>query len=282
MRFELLDSLTLPGNPTKPNDDAFGHVEHAAVVMDGATGLGESLMPGESDAAWLAHLGVKLLMSDVRGRLSSRLVLHAVFNQVEYAYVTGRKRAPVETYEMPFASMMFVTANNTGFEALSYGDCAALVKRPDGPMEILGEAFEKRALEAARVAKLAALKGLSPASGVNRPEFLEALRRSRNFVNTDKGHWLFGPDARAADHVESKSVAAPAGTLLLLTTDGFLALASDYGLYDAAGLIAAAQTKGLKAMGVELRALEAGDPDGAKFPRFKTSDDATAVLLRLA
>jgi len=43
----------------------------------------------------------------------------------------------------------------------------------------------------------------------------------------------------------------------------------------------AAQEKGLAALGEELRAIEAGDSGGDKFPRFKKSDDATALLLRL-
>jgi hypothetical protein len=34
-------------------------------------------------------------------------------------------------------------------------------------------------------------------------------------------------------------------------------------------------------LGEELRAIEAGDSGGDKFPRFKKSDDATALLLRL-
>ncbi len=67
--------------------------------------------------------------------------------------------------------------------------------------------------------------------------------------------------------------------MLLLATDGFLALASDYGVYDADSLMAAALSKGLAVMGEELRAIEAGDNGGDKFPRFKKSDDATALLL---
>ena len=66
MSFEFVDVLTLPGNPAKPNDDSFAHIENAAVVFDGATGLGESLMPGESDAAWLAHFGARRLMAHVK------------------------------------------------------------------------------------------------------------------------------------------------------------------------------------------------------------------------
>jgi len=40
--------------------------------------------------------------------------------------------------------------------------------------------------------------------------------------------------------------------------------------------------KGLAALGAQLRAIEAGDAGGDTFPRFKKSDDATALLLRFA
>jgi hypothetical protein len=61
-----------------------------------------------------------------------------------------------------------------------------------------------------------------------------------------------------------------------------LALASDYGAYGADSLMQAAVEKGLKALGEELRVIEAGDAVGDKFPRFKKSDDATALLLRIS
>ena len=88
-------------------------------------------------------------------------------------------------------------------------------------------------------------------------------------------------ERKAAAHVKARHVDAPPGTLVLLASDGFLALASDYGIHDAESLIAAAQSKGLETLGRQLRAIEAEDHEGRKFPRFKTSDDATAVLLRL-
>ena len=277
---EVLDSISIPGNPEKPNDDAFGHIEKAAVVMDGATGLGDQLMPGKSDAAWLAAFGARRLMAYMRdGALPQEAVSAALFD-AQTSFEALRKRPPADTWETPFSSMMFVAEDAQGLEALWFGDCAALVKRADAPVEIVGDALEKRQNEARRVAKLAEKHGLSPAAGVNRPEYLEALRKARNFVNTN-GHWAFGPDVRAADHVSSKRIEAPNGTILLLCSDGFLALASDYNAYDGDALVAAAQAKGLKALCEELRAIEKNDLEGKKFPRFKTSDDATALLLRV-
>ena len=280
MDFTLLDSLSLPGNPAKPNEDSFGHAPNAAIVMDGATGLGESLMPGKSDPAWLSAFGARRVMAYRRDGATAQEAVTAALFDAQTSFEALRKRPPVETWEIPFASMMFVAANSGGFEALAYGDCAALVQRPDAPVEIIGEAFDKRASEASRAAKLAKSKGLNPASATNLPQFLEALRKARNFVNTGN-HFLFGPDAAAADHVQSWMLTAPAGTKVLLSTDGFLALASDYKRYSAEELIAAAAAKGLAALGQELRGIEKNDPEGVAYPRFKTSDDATAVLLEL-
>ena len=64
-------------------------------------------------------------------------------------------------------------------------------------------------------------------------------------------------------------------------TDGFYRLVSPYGRYTDAGLIEAASAKGLGALMSELRGMEASPEDDAKIGRFKTSDDATALLIEV-
>jgi hypothetical protein len=113
-----------------------------------------------------------------------------------------------------------------------------------------------------------------------RDEFLPALRAARNRVNTGED-WLFGPDVRCADHAKHARVMPAPGSPVLLASDGFLALASDYDRYTPETLFTACVERGLPALGEELRAIEASDPDGIKFPRFKRSDDATALLLAI-
>jgi hypothetical protein len=281
MNLELLDSLSLPGNMDKANDDAFGYRETAAVVLDGATGLGERLMPGPSDAAWLARFGANRIMSYLGEGVSAPEAVTAALFDAETSFAQLRRRAPAERYEMPFASMMLAVAGEGVLDFFWYGDCAAIVGPPGAAVEIVGEAIAKRARESARVKKLAESKGEMAASVSVRAEFLPALRAGRNLVNTPKAGYLFGPDVIAADHLETKRLDAADGTSVLLVSDGFLALASDYGRYDIAGLLEAAKTKGLTALGDELRAIEETDPDGRQFPRFKKSDDATAVLVRV-
>ncbi len=279
--FEILDMLSLPGDPSKANDDAFCHSQTLAAVFDGATGLGEQILPVDSDAAWIARRGAEGLIAHEAPNLSPREILRRAAADAETQFLELRLRPPAETYEIPFASLMFVSARDSGIEALWFGDCAALVKRPGAPVQIVGDALDKRAAEAARVVKLAASGNLAPAAGVNRAEYLPALRAARNRVNSVEGSWAFSPDARCADHASQLVFDAPPQTMLLIVSDGFLALTSDYARYDAEDLVEAASAKGLRALYNELRAVEEGDPEGRRFPRFKKSDDATAVLLRV-
>jgi hypothetical protein len=114
-----------------------------------------------------------------------------------------------------------------------------------------------------------------------RDEFLPALRNARNAVNHGSD-WLFGPDAACADHAKDDCVIIAPGSQVLLASDGFLALASDYARYTPEALFEAALVRGLSPLGEELREIEAADPDGIAYPRFKRSDDATALLLRVS
>jgi hypothetical protein len=281
MTLTLLQSLSLPGDPAKANEDAFGHDAHAAVVIDGATPLGDSLMPGPSDAAWIAQFGTRRLLAHLRDGMSARRALRAALADAQKSFEALR-RAPVEEmWQTPCASMMLAVPGEGGVELLWFGDCAALIKQGDAAVTVVGETMDKRAAEARAAQVLAKEKNLSPAAGRSRPEFIGPLRTARNRINSGN-NWLFSPDVKAASHVSRRIVKAASGSTLLLASDGFLALASDYGAYSADSLMAAATDKGLKALGEELRAIEAGDGGGDKFPRFKKSDDATALLLRLS
>ena len=280
MALEVLDSLSLPGDPAKANEDFFSHDAGAAVVLDGATPLGDALMPGPSDAAWIAQFGARRLLAHLRDGNGARKALRGALADTQTSFEALRRIPPQHVWQTPCASMMLVVPGKDGVEFLSFGDCAALVQQGDAGVTVVGETFDKRAAEALRAQKLGKEKNLSPASGLSRPEFIETLRASRGRINSGDA-WLFSPEPKAAAHAARRVIKLAPGALLLLVSDGFLALASDYGAYSADSLMAAAQSKGLAALGEELRATEAGDPGGEKFARFKKSDDATALLVRL-
>ncbi len=261
MRLELLESLSIPGDPAKPNEDSFSHAARAAAVFDGATGLGERLMPGRSDAQWIAQFGAR------------RFRAHAENGE-------GGLRESLRAAEIAYASAVLATPDADGLRVLWFGDCAALLRNGAGEFTILGDIMDMRESERARVTRLAK-PGRGPTAAGVREEFLPALRASRNSVNSPGGDWLFAPDIACADHAKEARVAAQADSPILLASDGFLALTSDYGRYSPETLLAAAAERGLAVLGEELRAVEASDPEGLRYPRFKRSDDATALLLAL-
>ena len=317
MSLELIEQISLPGSDMRPNEDSFAVLDDAALVMDGATPLGPSLLPGPSDAAWIAQFGARRLAAHLKDGDTPKEALKHALEDAARSFI-GLIREPIrEKWQTPCASMMLAVefvdplrpsharelatalgsldreplpaasalrARRGGearpsFEFFWFGDCAALAEQ-DSRVTLVGEALEKRKAEAERARRIAKEKNISAVSGINRPEIEPLLRAARNRINSGK-NWLFSPDLRAASHVSHQTLSLEAGSFLLIASDGFLALVSDYGVYDAASLMAAAKTKGLAALGRELRAIEESDAAGTQFSRFKKSDDATAMLLRI-
>jgi hypothetical protein len=282
MALELLDQMSLPGDPAKANEDSLQHGDRAAVVMDGATPLfessGDALMPGPSDASWIAQFGARRLLAHLRGGEGARKALRSALTDAQKSFEALRRMPPQDVWQTPCASMMLAAQGDRDVEFLWFGDCAALVRRADGPVQIVGEGFDKRGDETGLAARLAQEKGQA---ATDRGHFIDSLRARRNRINSGS-YWLFSPEPKAAAHVARRVMKLAPGAIILLASDGFLALASDYGAYSADTLLAAALDRGLAALGDELRAIEAGDAAGAKFPRFKKSDDATAMLVKLA
>jgi len=276
MTLRLLESLTLPGDPAKANEDAFAISATAALVLDGATPLGPSLLPGPSDAAWIAQFGARRLMAHLNDGEAPQDALALALGDTQKSFL-GLSRKPIrEKWQTPCASMMMVAETDAGTEFRWFGDCAAIILQ-DGALTLVGEAMAARKREAGR-ARLVAQE--IKKSSTDRDAMLPLLRAGRNRINSGS-HWLFSPDARAALHVSYQTENFAPGALLLLASDGFMALASDYDAYEIAGLMAAAKDKGLAVLGAELRAIENADPQGEKFARFKTSDDATALVIEI-
>src|SRR4051812_23396690 len=182
LKFELLDQLSLPGDAAKPNEDALGYGGNPPLVMDGPTPLGEGLMPGPSDAAWIAQFGARRILAHLRDGEGGRKALRGALADAQKSFEALRRHPPEEMWQTPCASLIVAVAGEGSVEFLSFGDCAALVQPAGGAVMVIGETFGKRAAEAQRARAIAKERNLSPASGLNRPEFIAALREARNRI----------------------------------------------------------------------------------------------------
>jgi hypothetical protein len=280
----FVESISLAGDRGKQNDDALGFAGGAAWVIDGATDLHDKpLMETSSDAAWLAHVLNTALHGFAYPTAGEGIVLRKLLQDVlthrilpEFQErIVGK---PVERWQRPIASLALLTESPSGVTGIDLGDSRVFALAADGVAHVAGGSERAADAETALASKQTdASKPL-----LERTETIDMLRRMRAELNQPGASWTFCLDPDCAKHAPSWSFRLKRPAHLLLMTDGFSALADRYRAYDPAGLVRAALDKGLQELGRELREIESADAAGAKHPRFKPSDDATALLMRLS
>ncbi|MQQ08918.1 hypothetical protein GFB49_10670 [Epibacterium sp. SM1979] len=272
MYFETLQSISLNGKIDTPNDDRVGSSAQRAWVVDGATDLGEpGLLGSQGGAAWLST-AASLGFSTVTGA-DVNATCHAMFDFVADRFEAERQRPVVAAWELPKAAFAVVQLVQDQLEAAWAADCPVLLAHQDGVD--WATAAPNTSVE---VADAAALGIGTSGAPVLEGAVLEDRRQQRMRPN----HTALSPDADASARITQikKRLVRP-GDEVLVMSDGFSALVSDYAAYDAAGLMAALRVKGLAQLAEEIREIETADAACTRFPRFKTSDDATAIWLRV-
>lgn len=263
MHFDLIQSISLAGSATTPNDDRCGSTAALAWMIDGATDLGPpGLMGSQPGAAWLAATASRAFASAEAGPLAD--TLGHVFAQTAAAFAAERVRDPVGDWELPSAAFLAAKLTPGTLELAWLADCACLLLRGDAVVR-LGPQPSADEAEQARI----------HATGPDRP--LEMLRAQR----MRPGRHILGVDPAHRAFVETFRVPVEPGDEVVLMTDGMAALADDYGMpVDA--FVGTLRMEGLAALATRLRAIETADAGRVRYPRFKRSDDATALWLRIS
>lgn len=281
--FSILDTLSLPGFDDRPNEDRFGVARSAAFVVDGATGLGDPVLtgPGGSDAAWIAEfaaLGFEAALAKDRSVVDAVRAINT-----EAARLVGRIAPDAPAWALPIAAFQAVVWRDGALTASGLGDCSLVVVDARGVVHravgLEGSGAKERETTRAHRAG-AALAGRQL---YELDEVKARLRDERARFNTPgQPVWTLGPAPDAADHVNAIVLPIAPPAFGLLATDGFMALVDAYRLFDPAGLVAAARQDGLEMLGSLLRQTErVADPECRRWPRYKVSDDATAVLFEV-
>lgn len=285
-QISIIDTISDPGKPGRPNEDRLGHNRDTAFVIDGATGLGDrQFMEGfGSDAAWIAEFAAIRFAERLDRDADPRTVLRQVSEDARDAFTAVAGDQP--RYAWPLCSLTALQTTDTGFRWFGLGDSCLYLLHDDGTSDFVIPIPGAYEWEQHRAAEHIARVGGIGAAGVanDDPETLEDLRRGRALQNTPDGTtWTFGVVPEAADHLALVDVPVHGGgATALLCSDGLADLVALYKLYEPATLIQRAATAGLTSLVAELRHMEREiDPDGLKYPRYKQSDDTTAILMRL-
>lgn len=283
MTLTYVEALSLAGDRAKQNDDAFGFAYSAAWVLDGATDLHDAPLSGAaSDAAWIAQTANSMLHAyaypEMSGETAMRKYVRTVVeDQLAPGFAELVAERAYERWQSPISSLLMLEENADGVHGLDLGDSRVFALDADGAVFIAGGPDDAADEETA----LAAQQSEKEKPLLRRTETIEMLRRMRAELNQPGSRWTFCLDPACAEHARAFSWTLARPAHILLMTDGFSALVDRYRAYDAGGLVRAALDKGLQELGRELRAIENADTGGDKHPRFKKSDDATALLMRL-
>jgi hypothetical protein len=275
--FRSLDRLSLAGS--RVNEDGAGLRGRFAWIIDGATGLSdEPVTRAGSDASWLAQaMGERLTEfsgeagGDILGRLDDDL--QAAF-EMATAHAAG-----IEDHHAPSACLGLIEAGpgvNGGIAIRGrfLGDVVALVPSEHGIARWSDERakpFERKTLTA--------LGAMEHEPGTMPEAVRRQIGENRTMLNRPDGYWVVNPRRPwAGQELIFEAIVKP-GTPIVLATDGFMRLADVFGAYSESSLHAAlAAGRGGELM-QELRERERGDLMAGAYPRVKTHDDATFLVI---
>jgi hypothetical protein len=284
LRFRVLDAISLPGGTV--NDDRVGATGYLAWAIDGATDvLAEPLLPGGSDAAWIAQV----LDEELRQRAPASIATlpDLVLELTDLAarrFTVERRRPPAAPHEHPSAAGFIIRLDSAEIEYLSLADCQCLAKAQGDVTVSLGLDLEvaqgdRRAIEVMQTFRATARDASWREA---RAHLRPRMRAARDRLNTPDGYGVLSVIPPPAKFVRTGRVAAVAGMRLLLATDGLMRLVDMFGRYTGDELVDLAGRAGLAALASELREMEKADGDCVHVPRTKPHDDASAILIEIA
>ncbi|MBB4039251.1 hypothetical protein GGR34_000886 [Microvirga flocculans] len=276
--FRSLDRLSLTGS--RINEDGIGLQGRLAWVIDGATGLSdEQLTSGGSDAAWLAGVVGGRLAALAAGE-GAQTVLSRLERDIRAAFAEETAHAsPIGDHHAPSACLGLIEAAAAEggllrIQGRFLGDVVALVPSERGIVRWSDERakpFERKTL--------AALGSHGHEPG----RIPEAVRRqileNRTRLNRPDGYWVVNPLRPWAGHELTFEAQVKPGEPIVLATDGFMRLVDVFSAHTDSALHAQLAAGRGRELMQELRERERSDLMAGAYPRVKTHDDATFLVI---
>lgn len=261
-----------PGG-TSENEDWAGATLHCAVVLDGLTSPSELDTGCIHGVPWFVHqLGSALLSRLANVDRSLKGNLAAAIEDVAQLHAG---QCDLTNTGTPSATVALVRVSDHEIEWLVLADAAVLLETEDG----IRVATDDRVNAVATTQRDAALTENRNDSEKRRlvRELVSAQRKVRNQPG---GYWIAGSDPNAANEASTGSVRRRDGQRCALLTDGVTRLV-EFGESSWVNLFESLDREGPERTIDRVREVEASDPHLVHWPRYKPSDDATAVVLNL-
>jgi hypothetical protein len=264
-RFSNVQVATQPGSPEKPSEDWAHASQDLVVVLDGATARTETGCA--HGVHWYAAQLGTALVDLARDRHAD---LTEVLRQGIERVAAAHPQCDLQHPGTPSAGVAILRPDG---RYLVLGDVSIVADGPTEPIVVVDPRVDTT--------------GRAERAEVNRhligtPEKAAALIPMKHAElaarNMPGGYWIAAADPAAAAHSLTGTLALQTGSRAAVLTDG-AARAVTLGLMTWSGLLDQLAKRGPMDLIAFVRQAEVSDPLGARWPRNKASDDATAALI---
>ncbi|MGC0414521.1 integrase [Embleya sp. AB8] len=266
MRVEF---ATEPGHPGKPNEDFVVVGPTTMVLLDGVTSSSDNGC--KHGVPWFVERLGAALFTHGAGRPDRSLAecLHDAIEDTSALHADGCDLARPDA---PAATAVVARVIEDRLEYLVLSDSTLLIERDDDLTMVTDDRLDVIGVPARR--RRDAHPVGSAAYLTAHQEYLDTVRAARNVAG---GYWVAAADPAAAGEALTGGVALGEVRGIAALTDGASRLVDRFGLSDWDRLMTTLRHFGPAELLARVRAAEAADADGTRWPRGKICDDATAV-----
>ena len=262
---------TLPATAGQPNEDFAGLTPTAAVLLDGA---------GLSGTETLCHHGVAWYSKKLGGSLLHRLAeddgsdLRGILaDSIDETADAHRGTCELDDPGTPSATVLMARFGREKVDYLVLADSVLVFEIAGGAPLVLTDDREAQVGRRYR-AEMDRLENGTSAHDEARRRYVQTMRSHRNQPG---GFWVAAAEPKAADEAISGSLSIGDLDAVALLSDGASRLADRFGVLSWPELLATLAADGPTGLLSAVRAAEASDPQGRRWPRGKAYDDATAI-----
>ncbi|MFH9553305.1 integrase [Streptomyces sp. NPDC017435] len=262
---------SLPGEPGSDNEDFAAAAPGAAVLLDGA-GVAGADTGCAHGIAWFSSTLGGLLLSMIAAQ-PARSLADCLADSIRAVRSLHEDTCDLTYRASPTSTVVAVRAAASALEYLVLGDSTLLLADRDGK----ATAVTDQRLDDVSVQMRGPVDALptgSPEHAAALAEYRDALTKLRNRPG---GFWIAGPEPQAAEHALTGFVPLDSLTSVTLMSDGATRLVDCFQVGTWQETLAVLASSGPRELLLRVREVEAGDPEGRRWPRGKAQDDATAL-----
>ncbi|WP_113702054.1 protein phosphatase 2C domain-containing protein [Nonomuraea lactucae] len=262
--------------PGRPNEDFVAATPDAAILLDGAGTPSGSDSGCSHGVAWFSRtLGSTLLslMNQGAGTLAQLLA-----EGIKTVSSLHDGTCDLTHPGSPSATVIMLRRTNDTLEWLVLADSVLLLDVVDAAEPVAIFDYREAQVGALHRAEMDALASGADDHAAAHRRYVETLRSYRN---RDGGFWVAATDPLAADQALTSSMPADQVRAAALLSDGASRLVDRFHLQTWRQVLATLDGAGPDEVIRQVRAAEHSDPQGTRWPRGKTFDDATALQCRL-